>query len=1040
MAQKTELIARREEFDEIFDEFRQKYGDEFNLIILEQDRVRKIDNLKEERVKLARTLNKLENDAAMNNKHLSDKRRAIIELEEAIKESESQKEGKLGINQTEIEKLETYLRLKVDELDCPSFDDFIMEDAENRHLGIDYKILNRQIELVEEEERHLLDEWAIRETVLCDSINNLKCDLKLLMDDQDISDAAKKANSDLKVRQIEKYTNKLESEFSTHKDTIRALTDWKNGIRLKIKAHTRRGISLVDREEFDPNIAAERADGLVSRILREVLPLMSDSGEQQTFESMLKMYSDHLREREMAIQDIEHQIYKSTQGIKTLQYEIKGYSDTKHMLENDKEALKEHICKVANQEKIVDTDYQHKIAEAQQRVDEDIAEQFEDYLKKYQDVFTDVKKTYGMKVLKRMREDHRAEFDELSKAQRYKRRAKLENLYGQISYLEDCIKTNDDYVQSFTIPKVAKLNDLYKMEFQRTDDLEKQIQALGQAQEELQEQIGNILSNKKENLWSSLHDLYKNKNYEEMEEHLSDIERNIEFKSREIEELEKEIEVHKKSSEQILGHMTRELGDLNQSKRRNTGDITKIVQSENKPKLDNLEQRLLEIDGHFKDSYRAMEVFEERYRLAKEGYELARNALLHRLENEDAQRECMQRVKEDVEDVVRDLDDLLSEVPQIEEHLEVKERLLQSPEKQLTGDDELREAKEYIRTNILKKNPVKVHQTNLAKAKSSRIMINGMDQSPTKTNNTFARNTVQFTSEGDDFLQSEGNQLSEAVMPSSSGTKMTAFNSPKVLYQGGVAATTPARSTTSLTQSLAGVVTPNVKRKNIVKLKAQVSFNYDGCSEEERKFLDTVEPLLMGGEIYKKFSSHTNHKHANFDPLNAENVPAENCGYGIRNFKLSKSLHRIEVRQTVKPGVESSIVIEHIFKVIIPKTTLDIIKFQNLHDQDHLSHGKLSVQEREEKSSDLLKSFAFKSGGSSTKKQIVKLETKLMTCTHFPFFVALDQGGRIELVADGYETFKQWTSGINSLIKFKKQLDHLKFRVTAEVKDQEDQE
>jgi hypothetical protein len=55
-----------------------------------------------------------------------------------------------------------------------------------------------------------------------------------------------------------------------------------------------------------------------------------------------------------------------------------------------------------------------------------------------------------------------------------------------------------------------------------------------------------------------------------------------------------------------------------------------------------------------------------------------------------------------------------------------------------------------------------------------------------------------------------------------------------------------------------------------------------------------------------------------FDPLNSDKFPPENCGYGIRIFQLDKSLLCINVKQSLKNAVETSISLNDIVKPILP--------------------------------------------------------------------------------------------------------------------------
>ena len=89
-------------------------------------------------------------------------------------------------------------------------------------------------------------------------------------------------------------------------------------------------------------------------------------------------------------------------------------------------------------------------------------------------------------------------------------------------------------------------------------------------------------------------------------------------------------------------------------------------------------------------------------------------------------------------------------------------------------------------------------------------------------------------------------------------------------------------------------------------------------------------PLLQGAIFYKKFSSRQSLKlNVNaFDPLNADKIPPESCGYGLRFIQLDQSLKYINIRQNLKNQIEYQIPITDILRPILPQITTEIIKIQ----------------------------------------------------------------------------------------------------------------
>ena len=171
---------------------------------------------------------------------------------------------------------------------------------------------------------------------------------------------------------------------------------------------------------------------------------------------------------------------------------------------------------------------------------------------------------------------------------------------------------------------------------------------------------------------------------------------------------------------------------------------------------------------------------------------------------------------------------------------------------------------------------------------------------------------------------------------------------------------------------------------------------------------------MEGHYIFKKFANYQSLKKNAFDPLLAYVFPAESCGFGMRNLKLHRNLEKIEVRHNQKPGVEATILINSIMRPIVPPITMDILKVQKRnHDYQNmtlLQDGKMDTTNPK----------------AGPKGHVLE---KCMSCTHYPFSILLDKGGRIELVAPNYQTFKEWINGLNCLMKFKKQLSKMRSKI-----------
>lgn len=189
----------------------------------------------------------------------------------------------------------------------------------------------------------------------------------------------------------------------------------------------------------------------------------------------------------------------------------------------------------------------------------------------------------------------------------------------------------------------------------------------------------------------------------------------------------------------------------------------------------------------------------------------------------------------------------------------------------------------------------------------------------------------------------------------------------------------------------------------------------------EADFFRAIQPLLDGGHFFKKFSQKSSLISQEFDPLEADVLPPEKCGYGMREVKLNKALTKLEVRQPNKPGIESSIMLDKMLDPIVPQHTMAILKTQK--------SAWLSGQQPPEDEELKRKYPEFKRMGIMDFQSPI-FEAKCMDCVHYVFFIVLERGGRVELVADSYVLFKRWVEGLKALVRCRKLLPKLKFKLT----------
>ena len=129
----------------------------------------------------------------------------------------------------------------------------------------------------------------------------------------------------------------------------------------------------------------------------------------------------------------------------------------------------------------------------------------------------------------------------------------------------------------------------------------------------------------------------------------------------------------------------------------------------------------------------------------------------------------------------------------------------------------------------------------------------------------------------------------------------------------------------------------------------------------------------------------------------------------------------------MKPGVDSSLVVDQILSPVLPQVTITVLKYQKklLNSESFIEEAMTLGTGREGTD----KEYAEMRESGFINVNSEAFQEKCRTCSMYPFSIALQQGGRIELIARSYSVFKAWVTGLNTLVKYKKQLPRLRQKI-----------
>ena len=156
--------------------------------------------------------------------------------------------------------------------------------------------------------------------------------------------------------------------------------------------------------------------------------------------------------------------------------------------------------------------------------------------------------------------------------------------------------------------------------------------------------------------------------------------------------------------------------------------------------------------------------------------------------------------------------------------------------------------------------------------------------------------------------------------------------------------------------------------------------------------IQKLRPLINGINLYKRFNNNFYSNSKDFDPLNCLNNPPENCGYGMRMFKLNPKNKHLEIKilnQTNKNHFESSESIFNIKNILLGKFANKIIKLKEK------------------------KNFEF------------DFQSQFLLNNDFICFSLVFNDYKIDLIAPNYFIFNNFSLAIKTIINNKENVDEI---------------
>lgn len=544
---KGQLIEEKTSLHAEMDVYKENYPDELKQFFMDmkykQEIVDLLEKQKQLRKKVAFTERRKETRKLIT---------AIFNQQQALAEKQTSLQNELNehtkSDRIEIVRIEKYFEEKTTILGSDNLHDLIDKLATEDGFSIHNQILANQIIETEKQMYDTLMNQALKEEEITLKIRELQVQIRKM--NPQVNQIKVKYES-VKKKELEKGEKLTISKWrgrvknlhsllkekrelqATMKQKQALLEDWKiesKAFLLENEAGMK-SIGQFEDTRFDPLV--------VEQFLKKNLYKLGDMGSKKEFEDMLGFYVDRTSSREDHIQSANSELLATRAESQQVDVERKDLEeklfDQDHEYHQAKQALKENLILVKARERLVEERNQ----ELEFSITKQGEDQFDQYLTGNNDVFTSVKKTYGKKVSNKMEKDQREEFMEMVRFQFNKRREDMERIHEQILSVDKQLDDAEGLMETELPELIAKAQREKEEQEQLLASVLEQVEAFVTAENEIVNQIESLLERKKEQIVHETHEIYRDLNFENLQDRFRELKDQIETKQRQIERQEK---------------------------------------------------------------------------------------------------------------------------------------------------------------------------------------------------------------------------------------------------------------------------------------------------------------------------------------------------------------------------------------------------------------------------------------------------------------------------------------------------------------------
>lgn len=233
--------------------------------------------------------------------------------------------------------------------------------------------------------------------------------------------------------------NFMQEKLATMKTQCQAKIEcaerWRIQMKAKYKVSEAEEAIPAEMLVFDP----ESIDELIKKMVIRV----DHPEDKKQFEQLFRDYVQKVKDRELQIQKLTAKGQNMKNHIEELKENKEKDQKRLIELEQDNIKLKNDYNVICMNEKALEQQKEDRQSLLEIGLFKQGEDDFNDFLKKNEQVFKDVKKTYGKKILEKIKQEHKKEIGELAISQQLERRNAIRELHNAIQHITSVVDSHD---------------------------------------------------------------------------------------------------------------------------------------------------------------------------------------------------------------------------------------------------------------------------------------------------------------------------------------------------------------------------------------------------------------------------------------------------------------------------------------------------------------------------------------------------------------------------------------------------------------------